>query len=44
MGILKTQPPRNLIEDMTKMTDQGILWHFPIDNEQGIDQEQVCMF
>jgi len=44
MGILKTQPPRNLIEDMTKMTDQGILWHFPIDNEQGIDQEQMESF
>ena len=32
MRILKTQSPRNLIEDMAGMTDKGILWHFPIDN------------
>ena len=41
MGILTTQSPRNLIEDMASMTDKGILWHFPINNEQGIDEDQV---
>ena len=41
MRILKTQSPRNLIEDMAGMTDKGILWHFPIDNEQGINEDEV---
>ena len=41
MGILTTQSPRNLIEDMASMTEKGILWHFPINNEQGIDEDQV---
>ena len=41
LQILRTQPPRNLIEDMVSMTEKGILWHFPIDNEQGIDANEV---
>lgn len=44
MGILKTQSPRNLIEDMASMTEKGILWHFPINNEQGIDEDQMDSF
>ena len=38
LKILRAQPPRNLIEDMVAMTEKGILWHFPIDNEQGITE------
>lgn len=41
MGILTTQSPRNLIEDMASMTEKGILWNFPINNEQGIDEDKV---
>ena len=41
LRILRTQPPRNLIEDMVAMTEKGILWHFPIDNEQGINENEV---
>ena len=41
LQILRTQPPRNLIEDMVSMTEKGILWHFPIDNEQGINANEV---
>jgi len=37
MRILSTLPPRNFLEDMARMTDRGELWHFPIDNEQGVD-------
>jgi len=44
MGILTTQSPRNLIEDMASMTEKGILWHFPINNEQGIDEDQMDSF
>lgn len=44
MRILTAQPPRNLIEDMANMTDKGILWHFPINNEQGINEEEMDSF
>ena len=35
MRILSTPPPRNALEEMILQTNQGKLWHFPIDNEQG---------
>lgn len=41
LRIWQTQPPRNLLEDMAQMTDKGILWHFPINNEQGLDEDEV---
>lgn len=44
LKILRTPPPRNFLEDMAIMTDQGVLWHFPIDNEQGVDPEDVEPF
>lgn len=28
-------PPRNAFEEMIQWTNNGILWKFPIDNEQG---------
>ena len=28
-------PPRNAFEEMIQWTNDGILWKFPIDNEQG---------
>ncbi len=28
-------PPRNAFEEMIQWTKDGILWKFPIDNEQG---------
>jgi len=39
LRIKATLPPRNLLEDMANMTEKGVLWHFPIDNEQGIEAE-----
>lgn len=30
-----TQPPSNYFQQMILWTDQGKLWKFPIDNEQG---------
>ena len=44
MQILTTLPPRNFLEDMADMTDKGILWHFPIDNEQGIPESEMDPF
>ena len=33
--LLSTPPPRNAIEEMIVQTNQGKLWHFPVNNEQG---------
>lgn len=40
---LKTPAPKNFLEDMAQMAENGIMWKFPIDNEQGIDREQVTL-
>jgi len=37
LRILSTPSPRNALEEMIAWTEQGKLWHFPIDNEQGLD-------
>uniref|UniRef100_A0A1B6IPQ4 Small ribosomal subunit protein mS31 n=1 Tax=Homalodisca liturata TaxID=320908 RepID=A0A1B6IPQ4_9HEMI len=39
-----THPPTNIYEQMIQWTDQGMLWHFPIDNEQGLDSEKQVSF
>jgi len=37
LEILSTPSPRNALEEMVLLTKQGKLWHFPVDNEQGLD-------
>jgi len=37
LRILSTPSPRNALEEMIVWTEKGKLWHFPIDNEQGLD-------
>lgn len=37
LSVLSTPPPRNALEEMILQTKQGKLWHFPVDNEQGLD-------
>jgi len=37
LRILSTPSPRNALEEMILQTKQGKLWHFPVDNEQGLD-------
>ena len=32
---LMTLPPTNAFEEMIRWTEEGKLWTFPIDNEQG---------
>lgn len=44
MKILSSSAPKNLLEEMAIKTDQGILWEFPINNEQGIDQDKIEPF
>ena len=41
MKILSSPAPKNFLEEMAVKTEQGILWKFPIDNEQGIDENKV---
>ena len=39
-----THPPKNYFEKMILWTEQGKLWKFPIDNEQGMDTEAKTSF
>ena len=41
LRLLSTPTPRNYLEEMVDMTEKGVMWQFPIDNEQGIDQDEV---
>lgn len=37
-------PPKNVFEEMILWTEQGKLWKFPIDNEQGLEDEAKVPF
>lgn len=39
-----THPPRNIYEQMILWTEKGMMWQFPIDNEQGLDEERKVYF
>nr|CAD7412308.1 unnamed protein product [Timema poppensis] len=39
-----THPPANIYEEMIQWTEHGKLWKFPIDNEQGLDEESKVFF
>ncbi|XP_037025411.1 28S ribosomal protein S31, mitochondrial [Bradysia coprophila] len=39
-----SHPPKNYFEKMALWTEQGKLWKFPIDNEQGLDEEAKIYF
>jgi len=36
MNLSHSYAPRNWFEQCIQWTDQGKLWHFPINNEQGL--------
>lgn len=36
--------PRNAFEEMANLTEEGKLWHYPIDNEQGLLEESNVPF
>ncbi|CAH0592840.1 unnamed protein product [Chrysodeixis includens] len=38
------QPPANYFQKMVLWTEQGKIWKFPIDNEQGLEEEQTVHF
>ncbi|KAL9692295.1 hypothetical protein quinque_016493 [Culex quinquefasciatus] len=39
-----THPPANHFQKMALWTEQGKLWRFPINNEQGFDEESKVSF
>ncbi|RZC36834.1 mitochondrial ribosomal protein S31, partial [Asbolus verrucosus] len=39
-----THPPNNYFQQMVLWTEQGKVWKFPIDNEQGLEEEQKAYF
>ena len=39
-----THPPSNYFEKMMQWTDQQKIWQFPIDNEQGMEDEKQVDF
>ncbi|XP_011311809.1 28S ribosomal protein S31, mitochondrial [Fopius arisanus] len=39
-----THPPENYFQEMIQWTERGILWKFPIDNEQGMEAEHDVHF
>lgn len=44
LQLLITHPPKNIYEQMVIWTERGMLWKFPIDNEQGMDEEKQTDF
>ncbi|XP_044751711.1 28S ribosomal protein S31, mitochondrial isoform X2 [Coccinella septempunctata] len=44
MKLLTTHPPSNYFQEMILWTEQGKLWKFPIDNEQGLEEENNISF
>ncbi|XP_077977292.1 uncharacterized protein LOC144432869 [Glandiceps talaboti] len=41
---IATPPPKNGFEEMIQWTKEGKLWIYPIDNEQGLDEEKSVGF
>jgi len=44
LRLMSTPTPRNYLEEMVDLTEKGIMWQFPIDNEQGIDHDELEPF
>ncbi|XP_078036734.1 mitochondrial ribosomal protein S31 [Augochlora pura] len=44
MHIIMNYWPENAFQEMIQWTEEGKLWKFPIDNEQGMDEERNIHF
>ncbi|KAJ8735815.1 hypothetical protein PYW07_007435 [Mythimna separata] len=44
LTLATSQPPVNYFQKMALWTEQGKIWKFPIDNEQGLEEEQNVHF
>ncbi|XP_061193401.1 small ribosomal subunit protein mS31-like [Saccostrea echinata] len=42
--LVNNRVPYNGFEEMIQLTKQGKMWHYPIDNEQGIEEEKDVSF
>lgn len=41
LAVLTLRPPINYYEKMIQWTEEGKIWHFPIDNEQGRNSHMI---
>jgi len=39
-----THPPSNIFEEMIQWTEQGKLWHLPVNNEQGLNRINMMSY
>jgi len=44
MKLATLTTPRNIFQELIQWTEQGKLWHFPINNEQGLEEEEKVHF
>ncbi|XP_026319337.1 28S ribosomal protein S31, mitochondrial [Hyposmocoma kahamanoa] len=44
LSLATAQPPTNYFQKMVLWTEQGKVWKFPIDNEQGMEEENNIHF
>ncbi|XP_040577287.1 small ribosomal subunit protein mS31 [Lepeophtheirus salmonis] len=44
LEIIMTPRPKNFLEEMILMTDKGMLWELPLNNEFGINDEEIEPF
>ncbi|RVE51941.1 hypothetical protein evm_003407 [Chilo suppressalis] len=44
LNLATSQPPANYFQKMILWTEQGKVWKFPINNEQGLEEEQNVHF
>ncbi|XP_076654978.1 mitochondrial ribosomal protein S31 [Halictus rubicundus] len=44
MKMITTHYPENAFQEMAQWTEEGKMWNFPIDNEQGMDEEHSIHF
>eukprot|EP00096_Caligus_rogercresseyi_P010035 TRINITY_DN3533_c0_g1_i1.p1 TRINITY_DN3533_c0_g1~~TRINITY_DN3533_c0_g1_i1.p1 ORF type:complete len:327 (-),score=83.90 TRINITY_DN3533_c0_g1_i1:52-1032(-) len=44
LDILLSPRPKNFLEEMVVMTDKGMLWQLPLDNEFGIKEDELEPF
>ncbi|KAI0988578.1 hypothetical protein GJ496_011414 [Pomphorhynchus laevis] len=44
IDILNKTKPNNSWEELIELTNEGKIWHFPINNEQGVDNDKLDSF
>ncbi|KAF7991146.1 hypothetical protein HCN44_002708 [Aphidius gifuensis] len=44
LNMLLVHPPENYFQELIQWTNRGLIWKFPIDNEQGLEAEQSVHF